>query len=291
MNKTSLAKRAYLLNLHALSLAEGMRSGTFKSVYRGQGVEFSGVREYLHGDDVRTIDWNVTARMGRPFIKQFEEERELSVFLVVDASFSMDSGSGKQSRFETAFECASLLAMAATQNNSPLGAVVFDGRISFFCPQKTGKDHALMILSRFDHAAQNRISGSVLQTALEGVWKVLKKRTLVVVISDFRTNGWVQPLARLALHHDVLAVRITDVLDKQLPRIGTVPFADPETHFLGLLPTSSASFAQEWREYNHMHVQRWQKDCLRHGAVPLIIGTEHDVAAELGAFFASKEFA
>src|SRR5574344_2874729 len=116
-DRTALARRASLLHLSPISLAEGIRSGSFKSLYRGQGIEFSGVREYLRDDDVRAIDWNVTARMGRPYVKLFEEERELNVFLVVDKSLSMNSGSGNKSRLETALECASLLTLASEQNN------------------------------------------------------------------------------------------------------------------------------------------------------------------------------
>ena len=130
-DRTALAKRASLLRLSAITLAEGMRSGSFKSLYRGQGIEFSGVREYLRDDDVRAIDWNVTARMGRPYVKLFEEERELNVFLVVDESLSMNTVSGYRTRLETAMECASLLSLASLQNESPVGAVMFNGNITF----------------------------------------------------------------------------------------------------------------------------------------------------------------
>ena len=113
--KNNTAQRAQLLHLTSLSLANGMKSGSFRSLFRGQGMEFSGVREYLRGDDVRAIDWNVTARMGKPFVKVFEEERELDVFIIVDKSLSMNTGSGIQSRLETAMDCASLITMASLQ--------------------------------------------------------------------------------------------------------------------------------------------------------------------------------
>ena len=139
-DRTALARRATLLHLSAISLAEEMRSGTFKSLYHGQGVEFSGVRDYLRGDDVRSIDWNVTARMGKPFVKLFEEERELTVFLVVDHSLSMNTVSGNRTRLEVAMECASLLSLASLQNASPVGAVLFNGEITFSCAPKAGRD-------------------------------------------------------------------------------------------------------------------------------------------------------
>src|SRR5574344_1216575 len=149
-SRESLVRRAALLRLTARSLADSMRSGGFRSLYRGQGIEFNGVREYLPGDDVRTIDWNVTARMDKPYVKLFEEERELPVFLVIDRSLSMNTGSAGRSRLQTACETGALLTLAAEQNQSPVGAVFFDGKIGFSCAPKSGKDRAMLLLTHFD---------------------------------------------------------------------------------------------------------------------------------------------
>lgn len=287
--KKNISKRASLLHLSSVSLAEGMKNGSFKSLYRGQGIEFSGVREYLRGDDVRAIDWNVTARMGKPFVKLFEEERELDVFVVADASLSMGTGSGRQSRFETAMECASLIALASFYNASPVGAVVFDGKLEFFCAPKPGKNHSLFLLSQFDKMVCGEIPGSVLDNALRGAEKLLRKRSLVFVISDFRVSGWQEPFAHLCLKNDVIAVKITDSLDEKIPSVGSVLFSDPETGFECVLPSSSQKFSRLWREENERRNEKWFKDCIQHGGIPLFISTAQDPAAELIKFFSGRE--
>ena len=140
-----LSRRASLLNLSALTLAENLKNGGFKSVFRGQGIEFSDVREYFPGDNVRSIDWNVTARMGKPFIKQYEEDRELTVFLILDCSLSMKGGSFEKTRLSQACEAAALLLFAAKKNEGAAGAVFFDGEIQFSCPPKSGKKNSMLI--------------------------------------------------------------------------------------------------------------------------------------------------
>lgn len=251
-------------------------------------MEFLGVREYLRGDDVRAIDWNVTARMGKPFVKVFDEERELDVFLIVDKSLSMNTGSGRQSRLETAMDCASLITMACLHNSSPVGSVVFDGKIEFSCAPKAGKNQALLLLSEFDKRGKQTV-GSSLDSALRGAEKLLKKRTLVFVISDFRSAGWAVPFSHLCQKNDVIAIRITDPLDEKLPSLGAVPFRDPETNFNCILPTSSQKFSRAWREANDKRVEEWKKECLRNGGFPLFINTMQDPAQELIKFFSVRE--
>ena len=289
MDKSRLAQRAYLLHLSARTLAEGMKSGSFKSLYRGHGMEFRGVRDYFHGDDVRMIDWNVTARMGRPFVKEFDEERELDVLLLLDVSASMSTGAGRRSRHETVMESASLLTLACLQNASPVGAVIFGGNIVFSAAPKAGREHALFLLSQYDRAQRPVPGGSVLDNALQGADRLLKKRSLVLVFSDFRTAGWTAPFARLASRHDVVAVRVTDPLDSHLPECGTVPFADAESGRRSLFPTHLARFRREWSDAQYHHLEFWQHECVRHGGVPLVLGTNAEPSVELTRFFASRE--
>ncbi|MBQ0040354.1 MAG: DUF58 domain-containing protein [Treponema sp.] len=286
--KNNTAQRAQLLHLTSLSLANGMKNGSFRSLYRGQGIEFSGVREYLRGDDVRAIDWNVTARMCKPYVKVFEEERELDVFVVVDKSLSMNTGSGIQSRLETAMDCASLLTMASLHNGSPVGSVVFDGKIEFSCAPKAGRNQALLLLSEFDKH-DNQVVGSALESALRGAEKLLRKRTLVFVISDFRAAGWSAPFSHLCQKNDVIAIKISDPLDDILPSLGAVPFRDPETGFECVLPTSSQKFSRAWREDAEKRNEQWKKECLRNGGIPMTISTMQDPAAELIKFFSTRE--
>ena len=199
-NNESLIKKALYLRLMAEDIAEGMKSGNFRSLYRGQGIEFAGVREYNRGDDIRTIDWNVTARMGRPYIKIFEEERELQIFLIVDSSRSMslETGTDRRTKYAAAAETAALVSIAAEINSCPTGAVFFDGAIHFSCDPTLGKENTMQILNHLDRLPDVSTIGSVLPNAITAAAKILRKRTLVFILSDFRSSGWEKPLINLA---------------------------------------------------------------------------------------------
>lgn len=287
-----LTKKASQLRIAAFSLAENMRTGNFKSIHRGQGIEFSDVRDYFPGDAVRAIDWNVTARMGRPFIKQYEEDRELSVILILDCSASMEAGSGAKTRLGAATEAAALLLLASEQNSGATGAVFFDGEIRFACPPKTGKKNAMMIFSKLDTVAYSepgkKSTGSVLPNALKCAAKLLKRRALIFVISDFRCAHWETPLADLAQKNDIVAVKITDPSDSALPEIGTIPVFDRETERTALFPTAARKFKSLWSEANRQRTDAWKSFCLKHGAHPLALSTEEDCALVLSRFFAQK---
>ncbi|MBQ8678686.1 MAG: DUF58 domain-containing protein [Treponema sp.] len=291
MNVNRLAQRASSLRLAAITLAENMRNGSFKSLYRGQGIEFSDVREYLNGDNVRSIDWNVTARMGRPFIKQYEEDRELSVFLILDCSRSMELGSDV-TRLSLAQEASALLLLACEHNAGAMGAVFFDGKIQFSCPPKAGRENSMMILSKLDKIdsipESEKSDGSVLSNAITGAAKLLKKRSLVFILSDFRSSRWEKPFARLAQKHDVVALRITDPSDSELPEIGTIPFYDAESKKKSLFPTLSRRFKAQWREANQKRSEQWKDFCSKHGAFPLSISTQEDAVSTLQRFFKQK---
>ena len=294
--KSSLSKKANLLHLNALSLADGMRNGAFRSRYKGQGLDFNGVREYLRGDDVRAIDWNVTARMGKPFVKVFEEERELDVFLIVDTSLSMRFASGRRSRLDKALECACLLTLASLRNASPVGAVAFDSQIHFSSAPEYGRDHAMLLLSRFDRLAgvgsapyRAKEQGSFMENALDGAMKLLKKRTLVMVFSDFRMQGYFDAFGRLCQKNDVIAVRICDALDQKLPSMGTLLFSDMESGYRTFLPTSSRSFKSAWLADKQQGIALWRRECVSRGGVPLVLSTEKDSFSQLQAFFTARK--
>ncbi|MBP3771445.1 MAG: DUF58 domain-containing protein [Treponema sp.] len=291
MNTTRLAQRASSLRISAISLAENMRNGSFKSLYRGQGIEFSDVRDYLPGDAVRSIDWNVTARMGRAFIKQYEEDRELSVFLILDCSRSMGLGSS-QTRLSAAQEASALLLLATEHNAGAIGAVFFDGKIQFACAPKSGRENTMTILSKLDkidtRPESEIANGSVLPNAITGAAKLLKKRSLVFILSDFRSSHWEKPFATLAQKHDVVAVRITSPNDSELPNMGTVPFYDTESNQKSVFPTFSKRFKSEWREANQKRIDYWKEFCTKHGGFPLILSTEEDAVTCLQRFFKQR---
>ena len=289
-NNESLIKKALYLRLLAEDIADGMKSGNFRSLYRGQGIEFAGVREYNRGDDIRTIDWNVTARMGRPYIKIFEEERELQIFLIVDSSRSMqlESGGDRRTKYASAAEAAALVAIAADINACPTGAVFFDGAINFSCQPGLGKENTMQILNHLDRLPPSSEQGSVLANAISAAAKVLRKRTLVFILSDFRCGEWEKPLINLAQKNDVIAIRLHDESDDELPSLGTVTFQDVESGLKMSLPSSSPAFKKEWRNYNEMNQNRWQSFCIKHGIMPVELDTKTEPVQVLNQIFARK---
>ena len=289
-NNESLIKKALYLRLMAEDIAEGMKSGNFRSLYRGQGIEFAGVREYNRGDDIRTIDWNVTARMGRPYIKIFEEERELQIFLIVDSSRSMqlENATDRRTKYAAAAETAALVAIAAEINACPAGAVFFDGAINFSAEPTLGKENTMQILNHLDRLPASPVSGSVLPNAITAAAKVLRKRSLVFILSDFRCAGWEKPLINLAQKNDVIAINLHDAADEELPSLGTVKFMDIESGRKMSLPSSSSVFKKEWRNYNEMNQNRWQDFCIKHGIMPVILDTKTEPVQVLNQIFARK---
>ena len=289
-NNESLIKKALYLRLMAEDIADGMKSGNFRSLYRGQGIEFAGVRDYIRGDDIRTIDWNVTARMGRPYIKVFEEERELQIFLITDSSLSMqlETNTGRRTKYAAAAETAALVAIAAEINACPAGAVFFDGAIHFSCEPSLGKETTMQILNHLDRLPATPTPGSVLPNAISAAAKVLRKRSLVFILSDFRCSGWEKPLISLAQKNDVIAINIHDACDEELPALGTVTFKDMESGLKMTLPSSSPSFQKEWRSFNEMNQNRWQVFCIKHGIMPVVLDTKTEPVQVLNQIFARK---
>lgn len=287
MNTASIAEKARYLKLSALTLSEGMRTGAFRSCFRGSGMEFDGVREYEAGDDIRSIDWNVTARTGNPFIKLYREERELTVFLVVDDSLSMTTGTASVSRKQMALETCALLAFAAEYNSSPIGSVVFDGIVGRVFKPRTGHDHLLSLLRDIEQR-KRLVRGSALSAAIAGASQVLRTRSLVVIISDFRSAGYEKSLGILSRRHDVLAIRLTAPTDGKLPQAGYLSFRDPESGHHEEYPTNSSSFRSYWEREARESITRWEHQCVRLGASPLLISVEDDPGAVLTRFFSGR---
>lgn len=291
IKKESLVKKAAYLRIASADLAEGMKSGNFRSLYKGQGIEFSGVRDYIRGDDVRSIDWNVTARMGRPYVKVFEEERELQIFIIVDNSFSMQLANDSYTKYEVSAEAAALLSIAAELNGCPVGAVFFDGAIYFSCAPKLGREQTMLILNHLDKGPKENIKGSVLESALKVTGKLLRKRSLVFIFSDFRSSHWEDSLISLAQKNDVVAFRMWNSFDEQLPQIGYAPFTDCESDLVMHLPTTSSQLKKEWRLQNESNTKQWQTLCLKHGVVPIVFKTTDEPFQVLNAVFDRKRFA
>lgn len=266
-------------------------AGEFASVFRGQGIEFDEVRQYEAGDDIRSIDRNVSARFGKPFVKLYREERELTVFIVLDCSASMRSGGifpnggkGGLSRYEQGVLAAALLAFSAERTGQRVGAVLFDRDITRIYSPRKGKSHVLAIISAA-LGAENPGRGSGLGTALSGTGRLLKRRSLVAVISDFLCVNWEQELGGLCARHDVIALRITDPLDSEMPRMGLAALEDGETAYRFHALTSSSSFRTAWSEWHDDRSRSWQAICRRAGAARLELSTSTDVSSVLARFF------
>jgi uncharacterized protein (DUF58 family) len=225
------------IELRARRLVNTLFSGEYRSVFRGQGIEFAEVRAYQHGDDFRSIDWNVTARMGSPYVKTFEEERELTLLLVVDRSGSVEFGR-PATKSEIAVEVAAVLALAAARQHDRVGAVVFSGGIDHVVPPGKGRTHALRVIrDLLAFTPQDR--GTNLKAALAYVARLLRHRSIVVILSDFRARGWEQQLCSIAVRHEVIAITVDDSRESQLPEVGWIELEDAESGAKMLVDTSS----------------------------------------------------
>lgn len=231
-----ILKQVQEIELRTNALVHTLFSGEYRSVFRGQGIEFAEVRAYQEGDDFRAIDWNVSARFGHPFVKSFAEERELTLLLIVDQSGSLHFGQ-PQAKAAVAVEVAAVLALAAARHNDRVGALMFADRVEYVVRPAKGRAHALRVI-RDLLAFAPRGRGTNLGEALRYAAKLLRHRAIVVVISDFRADGWEDPLAQLAAHNDLVAITIDDPRELALPDAGWVDFSDAETGHRVLLDTS-----------------------------------------------------
>jgi len=216
------------IQIRTKTILESGIGGAYHAVFKGRGMEFAEVREYAPGDEVRTIDWNVTARMGAPYVKKFVEERDLTLLLLVDVSGSQQFGSQYLLKRDYAAELAAVLAFSAVANHDRVGAVLFSDRIEGYVPPGRGRDHALRIVR--DLLAREPVGrGTDLTGALRFAQRVLRRRGIVALISDFQAEGYEKALGALRRRHDVVALHVRDPREGDLPVAGLVAFADPET--------------------------------------------------------------
>jgi uncharacterized protein (DUF58 family) len=236
---TEILRAVRRVQLRTRRTVTDMVAGGYRSVFRGSGMEFEEVREYVPGDDVRAIDWNVTARTGRPYIKKFVEEREQTLMLAVDVSASTRLGSGARNVRQAAAELAAILAFSAVGAGDKAGLLAFSERVELELPPRTGTRQAFRI-TREALYREPAATGTSLAMACEHLARVLKRRAYVFLISDFLDDGYERPLGMLAGRHDVVALRLVDPRHRSLPDVGLVPWRDPETGALVYVDTGSA---------------------------------------------------
>jgi len=274
-----ILRRVRRLEIQTRKLVDESLAGSYHSVFRGRGMEFAEVREYEPGDDVRTIDWNVSARMGHPFVKQFTEERELTVFLAVDASASERFGTAVARKPELAAEVSALLAFSAIRNNARVGLLLFTDRVETFVPPRKGKEHGLRVLREL-LAYEPAGRGTDISTALEVLRRVVTKRSVVFLVSDFQDDGYERILRVVSRKHDVVAIVISDPREETLPDVGLIAVEDPETGERSVLDTGSAAVRRRYAAAAVADRDRTRETIRRIGldALELTTGEPYDLA-------------
>lgn len=246
MDSAELLKRVRKIEIKTKGLSSQIFSGEYHSAFKGRGMAFSEVREYVEGDDVRNIDWNVTARFGHPYVKVFEEERELTVMLLVDVSESGMFGSTSQLKRELITELTATLAFSAIQNNDKAGVIFFSDKIEKYIPPKKGKSHILRIIRELINFKPES-KGTNISLALKYLNNMIKKRCIAFVISDFMDAGFDDAIKVASKKHDLAALRIFDPREEEMPDIGLVRFKDAETGFVSVMDTSDANVRNNYR--------------------------------------------
>ena len=246
MDTKELLKKVRKIEIKTRRLSDHIFSGEYHSSFKGRGMTFSEVRQYQFGDDIRSIDWNVTARYNEPYIKVFEEERELTMMLVVDISGSESFGTTQQFKRDILTEISATLAFSAIQNNDKVGLLLFSDEIELFIPPKKGKTHVLRIIRELiEFKPKSRKTD--LTHALRYFSNVMKKKAIVFILSDFIDTGYDNALKIVGKKHDVTGIRVYDKLETELPKLGMVPMRDAETGQIKLVNTNSKSVRTDYR--------------------------------------------
>ncbi len=279
-----LMRKVRRIEITTKQLVEQGVAGDYHSVFKGRGLEFAEVRPYQPGDDVRSIDWNVTARMGSPFVKQFVESRDLTVFLVVDVSGSLGFGSRAILKRELAAEIAALLAFAALRNHDRVGAALVSDRLERYLAPARSRNHALRLVR--DVLSAPAGGRTNLDTALPAVLRTLKQRAVLFLISDFVATPYAAALKRASARHDVIAVEVRDPRDGELPPVGPVPVRDAETGAVGLV--AGKHLAAEFERRRAGERQDLVQLTNRLGIDRLEVRTDRPYLAPLVAFFARR---
>lgn len=288
MTLAEVMAQVRLLEIRSRHLVKDILAGEYSSVFKGRGVAFSDVREYQYGDDVRTIDWRVTARTGAAYVRRYVEERELTVLFVVDHSASEAFGSRVRSKSDLATEVCAVLAMTAVRNNDRVGAVLFSDRVEHFVPPNKGKRHVLRVIREL-LAFEPQGRGTDLAAALGFVDRVLRRRAVVFVVSDWRASGYEHELEIAARRHDTIAVQISDPRERELPDLGLIALRDPETGEWRFVDSSDARVRERLRERAMEFDAELQRSLRRLGVDLIRLQTGESYVASLLSFFHRRE--
>ena len=291
MISKELAKKIRYIQIYTSKAVNDVLAGEYHSVFKGQGMEFDEVRSYQPGDDIRTIDWNVTARTGHPHVKRYVEEREITVFFLVDLSKSGTFGSKEKLKNEIAAEFCALLAFSAIKNNDKVGLIVFTDTIELFIPPAKGTSHVLRLIREllfFEPEKTRKKTGTDIAVALDYLGRVLHKRGVVFLVSDFLDHNFEKPLKVLARKHDLIAVTVSDPRELTLPDIGLLEIQDAETGETTIIDTGSKTVRSR---YKHLAEERNRKlsDLFQSTGVDHIkLFTDRDYLLDLVKFFRKR---
>jgi len=279
-----ILKKVKRIEIQTRGLVNNFFGGEYHSVFKGRGMTFSEVREYQPGDDIRLIDWNVTARSGNPFIKVFEEERELTVFLIVDISASGIFGSGSHLKKNIGAEIASVLGFSAIKNNDKVGLILFSNEVVKYVPPKKGKSHVLRVIRELLYTKPTG-NGTSIKNALEFFMKVSKRRCVVFLLSDFLDKEYWDSIRIVNRKHDLIGIKIYDPFEVNLPDIGMIKVEDPETGSMFWIDTSYVPDLQKMNNENIRSLVALEKESAKIGLDFISISTAEDYVDPLMKFF------
>ena len=288
METSEIIKKVRKIEIKTRGLSSNIFAGQYHSAFKGRGMAFSEVREYQFGDDVRDIDWNVTARFHRPYVKVFEEERELTVMLLIDVSGSLDFGTQKQMKRDMVTEIAATIAFSAIQNNDKIGVVFFSDKIEKYIPPKKGRKHILYIIREMlDYHPESKRTD--VKQAVEFLSSVQKRRTTAFILSDFYVrNDFQQSLQIANRKHDVVAIQVYDQRARELPDVGLMKVVDAETGFEQYVDTSSKRLRDSYRKYWQSRQSQLQETFNKSNVDNVSIATNEDFVKALLMLFKQR---
>ncbi|MBD3179893.1 MAG: DUF58 domain-containing protein [Candidatus Latescibacteria bacterium] len=283
-----LAKKIRVLQITTNKVVNDILAGEYKSVFKGRGMEFEEVREYSPGDDIRTIDWNVTARTGKPYVKRYVEERELTIMFIVDMSASGEFGSVNKLKNEMAAELCALLSFSAVKNNDKVGLILFTDRVEKFIPPKKGTTHVLRVIREL-LSFRPRKTNTDIAGALDYFGRIASKSAVVFLVSDFLAEDFEKPMSILGKKHDLIAATIVDPSEKSLPDVGLLELEDAETGETVIIDTGSSMVRKNYRRLGEEQSRRFRNLFSSMGVDHIEIRTDRDYVPELVKFFRIRE--
>ena len=287
METKDLLKKVRKIEIKTRRLSNNIFGGEYHSAFKGRGMTFSEVRNYQFGDDVRTIDWNVTARYNEPFVKVLEEERELTLMLLVDVSGSELFGTDNVLKKNIVTEISATLAFSALQNNDKVGLILFSDKVELYIPPSKGKTHVLRIIRELIEFKPSSKKTDISE-ALQFLIGVIKKKSIAFILSDFISNDYEKTLKICAKKHDVTGIRIYDKMEEKVPNMGIVPMLDQETEEIKLIDTSSSVLREKYESFNLLNSKRFNKLFSKNGAGTLNCRTDDSYVKKLLSYFKTR---